>query len=95
MLGIVTDRAAIHLRGRPGQTAQNHVPGGDWEAGSHTEESDSRWEVGIMAGDGRQVPPVSLLLSITLLSHPGAFEAAKASTSYPSHLSYVTMDRPN
>lgn len=44
VLGIVPDRAAIHLRGRPGQTAQNHVPGGDWEAGSHTEESDSGWE---------------------------------------------------
>lgn len=78
MLGIVTDHAAIHLRGRPGQTAQNHVPGGDWEAGGRPEESDSRWEVGIMAGDGRQVLPVSLLLSNTLLSHPGSFGAPPA-----------------
>lgn len=75
MLGIITDRAEIHLRGRPGQTAQNHVPGGDWEAGSLTEESDSRWEVGIMAGDGRQVLPVSLLLSNALLSPPGSHPA--------------------
>lgn len=76
VLGIVTDRAAIHLRGRPGQTAQNYVPRGDWEAGSHTEESDSGWEVRIMAGDGRQVLPMSFLLSNTLLSHPDSFGAA-------------------
>lgn len=75
MLGLVTDGAAIRLRGRPDKTAQNDVSGGDREAGGYAEEPGSRREVGNMAGDGRRVPSVSFLLSITFLNHPGSFEA--------------------
>lgn len=56
VLGIVTDGAAVRVRGGPDETAQDHVSGGDREAGGCAEEPGSGREVGSMGEESLSCP---------------------------------------